>query len=154
MQAAQQELAKQQTAMQEAQKSLTLDIADARRGGHAATGSVTELSKLSPKLRTMQTQLAMEIQKVRALTTKAQAGAANAKKQAETAAANKAAEEKDSKDFQEALPATQELVTQSEDAVESVNALAAPLIAEPPDESSELLKQAIEEIETAAGEAQ
>lgn len=38
--------------------------------------------------------------------------------------------------------------------VEAVSSLAAPLIAEPPDESGDLLKQAMEEIETSVAEAQ
>merc|ERR1711972_1254965 len=41
----------QQKQLSELQKTLTQDINEARKGGPAAVSSVTELSKLSPRLR-------------------------------------------------------------------------------------------------------
>mmetsp|Transcript_140529 Transcript_140529/g.365619 ORF Transcript_140529/g.365619 Transcript_140529/m.365619 type:complete len:1956 (-) Transcript_140529:48-5915(-) len=145
-----QNLLKQQTSLVEVQKSLTQDITEARKGGAPATSSVTDLSKLSPRLRVLQTGLTTEVARVKGFLAKVQTGAANAKKQAEL----QAAEEKDSKELQETLPATKELVSSAEDSVEAVVMMAAPLIADPPDDEGDGLKKALEEVETAAADAQ
>lgn len=111
----QQQLQKQQLALSQAQQDLTIEISETRRGGPSATSTVTELSKLSPRLRKIQQQLAEESQKVRVLLSKAQATVANA----QTAAATKAQEERETKQLEEMLPATQEVVALSIDAVEA-----------------------------------
>lgn len=151
---AQQLLQKQHTALQETQKSLTLDISEARKGGISSTSSVTELSKLSPKLRTLQTGVTAEMTRVKGLLMKVQMGAVNAKKQAEAAAANQAAEERDIKELDAALPAVQELLSGTEECVEAICMMAVPLIEEPPEDSSDILKKALEEIEASANDAQ
>jgi len=150
----QEALAAQQKELVEVQKSLTQDITEARKGGAPATAFMTQLSKLSPRLRVLQTSLTAEVSKIRGLSAKATAGAATAKKLADSAAANKAAEEKDSKEFEDALPGIKEIVGSAEEAVEGIVVMAAPLIADPPDDDGEILNRATEEVETAATEAQ
>jgi len=148
------ELQNQQKALMEVQKSLTQDITEARKAGISATSSVTDLSKLSPRLRSLQMGLTLEVTKLRGFLTRASAGAANVKQQAATSAANKVAEERDSKELQEALPATKEIVNTAEDSVEAIVMMAAPLIADPPDDDGDILNRATEEIELSAADAQ
>mmetsp|Transcript_90376 Transcript_90376/g.238383 ORF Transcript_90376/g.238383 Transcript_90376/m.238383 type:complete len:1804 (+) Transcript_90376:3-5414(+) len=148
------ELQNQQKALMEVQKSLTQDITEARKAGVSATSSVTDLSKLSPRLRSLQMGLTLEVTKLRGFLTRASAGAANVKQQAATSAANKVAEERDSKELQEALPATKEIVNTAEDSVEAIVMMAAPLIADPPDDDGDILNRATEEIELSAADAQ
>jgi len=147
-------LQKEQTACMEAQKSLTKDIGEAKRGGISATPKVTELSKLSPRIRSLQASLSAELVRVKAFVTKSQMTEAQKKKAAETAEANKEVEERDTKILEEELPAMQELVSTAEESADAVVTMSAPLIAEPPDDDDEMLKKSIEEIEAAATEAQ
>jgi len=150
LQAVEKALKAQQQAVLETQKSLTQDIGEARKGGVTATASVTELSKLSPRVRTLQTNLTTELNRVKDLLTKAQKAAASAK----DAEAQKAQEEKDTKELQESLPAAMDLVSGAEDSVEGCHIMAAPLLAEPPEDESELLNKATQDIEAAALDGQ
>lgn len=139
----------------EAQKSLTQDITETRKGGAGATSFVTELSRLSPKLRQLQLALSGEVQRLKLLAGKTPAGSVGIlKKSAETEAANKASEERDSKELLSSLPSTKDAVTLAEDSVEAIGLMAAPLVADPPDDDADMLKNAIDEIEQAAGDAQ
>jgi len=147
-------LQQQQASLIEVQKSLTADINEARKGGAPSLPTVTELSKLSPRVRSLQTSLTAEISRIKGIMQKAQQGVQSLKKLAENQEAQKKAEEKDTQEFQDALPAMVELVTAAEDSVESIALMASPLLAEPPEEPGGILKMAMEEIETAAKEGQ
>jgi len=148
-----QNLQTQQGALQDVQKALTGDISEVRKGGTAATASVTELSKLSPKLRSLHTGLQAEITRVKNIISKATQGAANAQKRKEDEVVQKAAEEKDMRTYLDDLASIQELVTAAEDSADAVVMTAEPLIAEPPDEG-DFLQNAMEEIEAAAADSQ
>jgi len=132
------------------QSSLTKDITEARKAGASATKEVTELSKLSPKVRAVQANVTTELNKARGALTKLQA----ASKAAEAKEQQKKAEEHDLKDLEESLPMIQEQVTLSETSVNAVMEMANPLLSEPPEEGSDALKLALEEIEKTATEAQ
>lgn len=142
-------LAAQQKTLIDLQTALTKDITEARKGGVSATSSVTELSKLSPKVRTVQASVTTELNKIRGQLNKVQQSA----KQAEAAEQQKKAEEKDLKDLQESMPKIQECVATADAAVTAIIEMSAPLIAEPP-EDGEPFKMAMDEIENAATEAQ
>jgi len=143
-------LEKSQATLMELQKFLTSEITEMRKGGPQATSFVTEISKLSPRLMKLRPTILTELGKM----SKLAGNAGAAKKAAETAAAQKEAEEKDAKELSDALPAAQELVSAAEDATESLSILASPLIADPPEEAGDILKDAMSEIETATAEAQ
>merc|ERR1712151_1132187 len=115
-------------------------------------GTVTELSRLSPKLRQIQASVTAELNKLKSMCQKL-AFAAKAKSP-EALAQEKAKEEEDAKDLADSLPAAAEIVTAAEEAAEAIAAMAAPLIDEPPDQEGDVLKRALEEIETNAVEAQ
>mmetsp|Transcript_19919 Transcript_19919/g.49710 ORF Transcript_19919/g.49710 Transcript_19919/m.49710 type:complete len:1953 (-) Transcript_19919:135-5993(-) len=136
-------LQQQQTALVDMQKTLTQDITEARKGGISATGLVTELSKLSPRLRALQAGLAVEATKVKSLLQKLHSGVVDSKRQAEQA-----------KELEESLPPAKEAVASAEDSVEAVAMMAAPLIEDPPEDDADLLKKALEEVEFSANDAQ
>jgi chromosome segregation ATPase len=140
----QEALQKQQEKLTEAQKSLTTDITEARKAGPTGIASVTELSKLSPRIRTSITNVTAELNKIKALI------GGSAKNAAET----KKLEAQQKKEFDEALPAVTKAVSDAADAVEAVNTTAAPIIADTPEEPDEELKKTLTEIETAATAAQ
>lgn len=143
-------LASHQKALVELQTGLTQDINQARKGGPAAMTSVAELSKLSPKVRTSQAGITTELNKAKAQLTRIQqtAKAAEAKEQ------QKNAEEKDSKELEETLPVVKELIDASDTSVTSVLNMATPLLSEPPEDGSDALKTAMDEIEEATSKAQ
>ncbi|CAK0797577.1 unnamed protein product, partial [Prorocentrum cordatum] len=143
-------LEKHQGTLMELQKHLTSEISEMRKGGAQATSFVTEISKLSPRLMKLRPGILTELGKISKVAGNVEA----AKKVAETAAAQKAAEEKDAKELSEILPVAQELVTAAEDATESLSILASPLVADPPDEAGDALKDAMTEIEAATADAQ
>lgn len=60
------ELQSQSTVLAEAQKALTNDISEVRKGGIGATNVITKLSKLSPRLRSLQAGLIDEIARLKA----------------------------------------------------------------------------------------
>jgi len=142
-------LTKQQTALGEAQKNLTQDIAEVRKGGVSATSSVTELSKLSPKIRAVQAAVTEQLQKVKTQIAKPSPAQTAAQKEAE-----KKKEETDTKELDAALPPAKELASAAEESVENLVSLADPIVASPPAEESEELKGALEEIEAAFQESQ
>jgi len=147
-------LQKQLTMLMELPKSLMQDINEVKKGGWAVNSSVSELSKLIPKARALQANMTSEITKLKGQVQKAALNAQTAKKQAELQEQKRQAEERDGKELSEALPAVIELVTLAEDSVDSVHAMAEPLIAEPLDDDGDTLKKAMDEIETSAGDAQ
>ncbi|CAE7346604.1 Man1a1 [Symbiodinium natans] len=138
----QQSLQKQQAAVGEAQKNLAQEINDVRKGGPPATASVTEMSKLLPKVRAAQAGVVEQLNKARAALAKlGQAG-------------GKEKEEKDSKDFQEAFPAIKDLTSVAEESVVAIVTMAEPIISNPPAEGSDDLKKALDEVEAASTDAQ
>eukprot|EP00931_Biecheleriopsis_adriatica_P033416 TRINITY_DN193_c0_g1_i5.p1 TRINITY_DN193_c0_g1~~TRINITY_DN193_c0_g1_i5.p1 ORF type:complete len:2073 (-),score=714.85 TRINITY_DN193_c0_g1_i5:36-6125(-) len=141
-------LQKQQIALGEAQKNLTQDITEARKGGASATSSVTELSKLSPKIRTAQAAIVEQLTKVKAQLAKPAQPSAAQKEQA------KKQEEKDTKDFQASLPAVKDLTTAAEDSVQAIASMADPITADPPADGSDDLKKALDEVEASSTDAQ
>lgn len=149
LKAAEESVKKQQATLMEVQKTLTEEIAAVRKAGGATSSAViAELTKLSTKTRNAQVSIATELAKVKPLLQKATVAAAKTKED------EKKKEVTDSKDFQSTLPAVQELVSAAEDAVEAIILMASPLISEPPEPDSEILKKALEEIETSAKDAQ
>ncbi|CAK0831012.1 unnamed protein product [Prorocentrum cordatum] len=135
--------------IQEAQRFLTARIGEVRQGGLAATPVTTEMSKLSPRLMKLRPVFTMELARIKKLLETASSTAAH---EAATAK-QKALEERDSKDLQDALPACNDLVNAAEDTTESLGILAKPLMDDLPDDEGELLNDSIVEIETAAAEA-
>ncbi|CAE8721864.1 unnamed protein product [Polarella glacialis] len=146
----QQSLTKQQVALQECQKNLTLDISEARKGGVPAVSSITELSKLSQKIRTSQASLTAELNKVRIQMTKPVQPVQTAAQQADV----KKKEEADTKNLDESLPAATELAAAIEESVKAIVDMADPIVADPPDQDSAELKTAFDEIESASKDAE
>jgi len=139
MKQTQETLQKQVDKLSEAQKSLTQEIVEARKAGPTGIASVTELSKLSPKIRTASNSVTAELNRIKGLV-------ATAKTPEELA---KIAE-KEKKDYEEALPSIKTAVDDASEAVETVSTLAAPLIADPPEDPG----SALTEIDSAATSAQ
>jgi len=141
-------LQKQQAAVGEAMKALSQDINEVRKAGPSATASVTELSKLLPRIRTAQAGIVENLNKARAALAKA--GGQGAAQQEQ----NKEKEEKDKKDFEGTISTIKDLTSAAEESVTAVAATAEPIMSSPPPEGSDDLKKALEEVETAANDAQ
>jgi len=140
----------EQAKINEAQRSLTQDINEARKAGPSAVSSVTDLSKLSPRFRTATTSLATELNKIKAFVNQA----ASAKQTAASKEAQQKQEEKHGKEFEEAFPVVEESCSAAEDAVEAVSIMAAPIINDPPEDAGASMKKVMDEIESAANTAQ
>jgi DNA repair exonuclease SbcCD ATPase subunit len=132
-------LKKQLDKLTEAQKSLTQDIAEARKAGPAAIASVTEMSKLSPRIRTASTSVNAELNRIRDLMK-------NAKTPEELAEIA----EQEQKEYEESMPAVKSAVEDVAEAVETVSTLAAPILSDPPEDPG----NALNEIDSAATSAQ
>jgi len=132
-------LQKQVEKLTEAQKSLTQDIVEARKAGPTGIASVTELSKLSPKIRTASGSVTAELNRIRGLVS-------SAKSPEEL----KAIAEKEQKEYEDSLPTIKTAVDDVCEAIETVGALAAPIMAEAPDDPG----NALNEIDSAATSAQ
>merc|ERR1719297_796919 len=107
------------------------------------------MAKLSPRLRTLATNLACELKKIKASYGNAQFQAEESYQRAEEN--NSASERRDAKALQDSLPQAMELVTNAEDAVETVAILAGPLNTE--DEIGDAEKKTMDDIEESAGKA-
>mmetsp|Transcript_35079 Transcript_35079/g.100743 ORF Transcript_35079/g.100743 Transcript_35079/m.100743 type:complete len:1846 (+) Transcript_35079:263-5800(+) len=140
----------QQAVVQQAQKSLAQDINEARMSG-AAPAKTSEISKLLPKLRSLQMNLNTEINRAKGQLGKVQSRAEDDKRRAEADERQQVAERRDAKALQDALPQAVELVTQAEDAVETVAILAAPFNAD--EELGESDKKTMDDIEEQASKA-
>jgi len=144
----------QQQALNEVQRNLTQEIADARKLGLPATSLVTEFSRQSSKMRTVQASLTTETNRVKGILFKSQKDAQANKRLVELQEQSKKQEEADAKAFEQSIPEAQDMLTSAEDSVESVVIMASPLVAEPPEEAGETLDKALVEIEMAALDAQ
>lgn len=109
----------QQTAVGEAQKGLAQDINEARMNGESLA-TVTALSKLSPRLRTLTSTLASEKAKLKAQFGKLQRSAEETRRRHNLDERQQQVESRDAKGLQEALPLVMEMVSQAEDEVEAV----------------------------------
>jgi len=103
---------------------------------------VIDLSKLTPRVRTLQASISMTLQKAK--------GQANKAKEQEK---EQVQEVKDAADHKASLAAPTEAVSAAEDSVEAVTILAKPLMEDPP-ESADTAKAHIDEVEASANEAQ
>lgn len=140
-------LTKQNTALLEVIKTVTDEIAAVRKAGGATANTVaTELTKLSTKLRSVQVSVNTEVSKLKPLLLKAGVTAAKSKEEE----AKK--EVSDLSDFEASQGTVTKLVEAAEEAVESISATTAPLLAEPPE--GEILTKVLEEIEASAKDAQ
>eukprot|EP00929_Paragymnodinium_shiwhaense_P078674 TRINITY_DN407_c0_g4_i1.p1 TRINITY_DN407_c0_g4~~TRINITY_DN407_c0_g4_i1.p1 ORF type:complete len:2118 (+),score=935.15 TRINITY_DN407_c0_g4_i1:97-6450(+) len=137
------ELQKKKANCEEESKTMTIDAGELRKGGAAATQQVSELSKLSARLRKVQTGIAAEITKVKTAAAAAPTAAEASKKN----------EEKDKEDFEAALPESQQLVADCEDAAEALNIRATHIEEIAADDPSQQDDKALLEIEKAAQQA-
>lgn len=139
----------QQITMVEAHKQLAADIMEARK---QAPSCVPALSKLTPRLRSVQASLAQEMQQAKQLFAKKQAEAAEAKKAAKLAEKEREAARRDKATFEELLPGLHNIVEAAEIAVEGAIATSAPLAQK--DAEDVVVEAAIASTEEAAAEAQ
>merc|ERR1719174_1044210 len=109
-------LEEQQKKLGEVQQSLTTDITETRKGGPSAMGTVTELSKLSPKIRTLQNNVNAELGKLKQLGSKV----ANDEKKKELEKKQKLQADKDAKDFKLVLPKLKSEMEKIESELEAV----------------------------------
>jgi hypothetical protein len=77
-----------------------------------------------------------------------------AKQKEENKAMLKEKEQKQSKEFEEALPVVEQVVKSALEAVEAISTMADPIIADPPDDSDASLEKLLEQVEKNAQEAQ
>merc|ERR1719210_2725366 len=109
------------------------------------------MAKLSPRLRTLAANLAAELTKIKKAYGNAQFQAEDNFQKAEVNERSSASERRDAKALQDSLPQVMELVTNAEDAVETVAILAGPLNTE--DEIGDAEKKTMDDIEDSAGKA-
>jgi len=140
----------QKTEVEQTRKALAQEINNARMGG-GTPATVGAMAKLSPRLRTLATNLANELTKIKAAYGNAQFQAEDSFQRAEVNEKNSASERRDTKALQDSLPQAMELVTNAEDAVETVAILAGPLNTE--DEIGDADKKTMDDIEYSAGKA-
>eukprot|EP00930_Biecheleria_cincta_P082776 TRINITY_DN72430_c0_g1_i1.p1 TRINITY_DN72430_c0_g1~~TRINITY_DN72430_c0_g1_i1.p1 ORF type:complete len:1990 (-),score=675.87 TRINITY_DN72430_c0_g1_i1:92-6022(-) len=133
----------QQTALGEGQKKLTQDMVEVRKSGPKSVAFVAELAKLVPKIRATVTSVNEQLNKVKASVNAAENREKNAKKEAE-----------DTKELNEFLPEAKQMSASVLESVEALMSLADPIVASPPPDDSDDLKNAFNEIETTLNEAQ
>jgi len=155
--AASEDLNKSLASSRELQATLTKEIDEGRRAGPSAVATVTELSRLSPRVRALQTSIQAELTKLSGHVANVQEFAEEERLKSEAKEAElKIKEENDIKDFEMALPAAIDVLTDLQDHVSSVSILANNLTEDLADEdpNSEAMKTAFSEVETAAQDAQ
>lgn len=141
----------QQAALTEAHKKLAADVMAARK---EAPKAVAALTKLTPRLRTVQASVVQEMQKAKDLFTKKKQEIMDSKKRARQEEQQLAAEQRDAKALEAGLPLAMDVVTQAEEALEAVIAAANPLNEDGAEAMNESVKKAIKDTEDAAGKAQ
>lgn len=144
-------LKEQQAALTEAHKVLAADIMEARKN---APKTVTALSKLTPRLRSVQASLVQETQTAKQLFVTKQQEFEESKKKAKQAERQLQNEQRDAKALEVSLPIAMDIVSQVEDAIEVVATAASPLTVEVAEEMSDAVLTAIKETEGAAAKAQ
>jgi len=141
----------QLNALTEANKVLAADIIDARKSSPRA---VAALSKLSPRIRSVQASIAQEMKGAKQLfARKQQEQEDRAKRKAEEEKLM-LAEQRDAKALEDALPEAMEAVTQAEELFDVVVAAANPLTTDVAEEMNEYTSSAIKETEVAVVKAQ
>lgn len=139
----------QQTTMVEAHKTLAADIMEARK---TAPGIVDALTKLTPRLRTVQASLAQEMAQAKQLFARKQLEAKDQKKQAVAQEKIAQAAKRDREALDELLPSIHESVEKAETAVEAAVGASGPLSSKDAEDS--VVEAAITATEEAAVEAQ
>jgi len=143
-------LVAQQTTMTESHKSLAAEIIEARK---VSPKSVAALSKLTPRLRSVQASLVAEIARAKQLSKRKLVEAEEKQKRAHAEEFQLQAEQRDAKALEESLPVAMDVVTKAEDMIEVVITTASPLAVEFAEEMSESVSNLLQETEEAAGKA-
>lgn len=134
--------------LNEANKVLAGDIMDARK---TAPKAVMRLTKLAPRVRTVQASLAQEIKAGKQLAAKKKQEAEDAKKRVAAEEKLMIAEQHDAKALEDALPEAMEAAAQAEELLDTVIAAASPLASE--EEANAITSAAIKETEAAVVKA-
>jgi len=142
----------QQSALKEANKVLAADMMEARKSSNAKTNAA--LSKLTPRLRTVQASLAQAMTEAKTLISQKRKAAQEERGQAAAQQKQFEAEQRDTKSLEEALPVVMDAVTRAEDALDAAIAAAHPLTVETGEEMTDEAREAIKETELAATRAQ
>jgi len=151
------QLQEQQECLKAAQSSLTEEVQAAKADGPPGATAFLAFQKLSPKLRTQQATLTIELNKLKSSAAKlAGKPTTEAKPQPESApkkveAPKPAFQERDIKKL---MPMAVEAVTEAEGAVESLGEMVSPLLADMPSEVNDEVKQSIADVDKATAEAQ
>ncbi|CAK9061122.1 unnamed protein product [Durusdinium trenchii] len=139
--------------VQNEQKQLAKELSEAR-AANCSQSNLGELARMMPRLRQSLVKVEAELAKVKNNLAKVRADAVLAKQRVEAVEAAAEAEQRDARAFQAALPEAMEIVTQAEDAVETVAILAAAMSVDDETDTSEAHQvQAIQDIETSATKA-
>lgn len=147
------QLKAQMETIQAEHKDIAKEVQDARASG-STHGTVGEFARLLPRLRALHASCEKELSTVKLAWAKVRKAAEHAKQQASAAEAAAEAEQKDVLAFQAALPQAMQVVTDAEDAVETVAILAAAVsIDEDVPDAGETQTKAIQDIEKAATKA-
>ena len=115
----------------------------------SAPKTVPTLSKLYPRLNTLQTSLAAEMQKARNMVASKKRETDHAQKKVEDKDVAREAEQGDARSLEVGLTISMEVVTIAEDTADSVAQVSAPLVNEIADEIDATIAEPIKETETA-----
>jgi len=144
-------LQNQLNALTETNKVLSADIMDARK---TVPRAVAALSKLTPRVRSVQATLAQEMKNAKQLFAQKQQELEDKQKQKEAEEKLMLAEQRDAKSLEDALPEAMEVVTQAEELLDTVVAAASPLKSDLAEEVNDFTSSAIKETEAAVVKAQ
>eukprot|EP00913_Durusdinium_trenchii_P007173 g6748.t1 len=122
--------------VQNEQKQLAKELSEAR-AANCSQSNLGELARMMPRLRQSLVKVEAELAKVKNNLAKVRADAVLAKQRVEAVEAAAEAEQRDARAFQAALPEAMEIVTQAEDAVETVAILAAAMSVDDETDTSE-----------------
>lgn len=143
-------LQSQHSSLQEAQKKLATDLVYAKR---AAPKSLPALNALGNRLRSVQSGLAQETQKVKEMMAKRKEEADAEREKAKAEEQLMLAEQRDAKILEESLPEAIEVVTAAEDALEAAATAARPLASDQAEQITEKALATIREVETCTAKA-
>lgn len=140
-----------QKRVDKAQRKLHQELSDAKAANEDQP-TLSALSKMGTRLRALQTSLTSELGHTKAIRGDMQA---KEKRRAEESEHLRQAEEQDAQALQQLLPEAMDQVTQVEDAIETVEILAAPLNnADDDDDTAGDSLRLVEEVDQAASKAQ